>query len=299
MNLDRHLIPIRTRTFPGLCDLAFQVVRSFLPTLLLALAITAVPLAIFNHVICQLPFWWTSDGLDNPGEGWVQLGLVFVESQIGTVLITAWLGRAMFYDRPTIAAAVGDVRKTVLRVGWVHLILRPFGLLVLMIWYLAEESSLQGEQELAILATVFLFLIIAAVRVFRPFASEIVILEKTPVLALGRQGKPAVIGFGRRSRNLHGFAGSVILGRTMLFGMVAGMLITGIYGMIMFSDGVLATDLGGMGWARQLFWTVSLWLVAGFAAVVRFLSYIDLRARQEGWDAELKIKAEAIRMAAQ
>ena len=37
---------------------------------------------------------------------------------------------------------------------------------------------------------------------------------------------------------------------------------------------------------------VSAWLVAGFCAVVRFLMYIDIRIRQEGWAVQLKFMTE-------
>ncbi len=295
MNLDRHLISIRARTFPGLCDLALQVVRSFLPTLLLALAVTAVPLAVVNYLICEMPVWSSNYSYGNPARGWMQLGLVYIESQIGTVVITAWLGRAMFYDQPTLRASIYDVLHASFRVIWVHTFLRPVGFMFLLLWANSGSNS-QNELEMVIVFGLLLLLIIGAIRTFRPFASEIVILEKTPILMMGKEKKKVAVGYSKRSQNLHGFASSVVLSRTILLGMVAGLMTAGIYGMIMFSDGVLAIDLGGMGWARQLFWAIALWLVAGFSAVVRFLSYIDLRARQEGWDAELKVKAEAYRM---
>ena len=41
---------------------------------------------------------------------------------------------------------------------------------------------------------------------------------------------------------------------------------------------------------------VALWTVAGFMAVVRFLSYMDLRIRNEGWEVELLLRAAAERL---
>ena len=40
----------------------------------------------------------------------------------------------------------------------------------------------------------------------------------------------------------------------------------------------------------------TLWLVAGYFAVVRFLSYLDLRIRREGWEIELIMRAAANRL---
>jgi hypothetical protein len=42
---------------------------------------------------------------------------------------------------------------------------------------------------------------------------------------------------------------------------------------------------------------LSLWMVAGFMTVVRFLGYLDLRIRHEGWETELLLRAEASRLA--
>ena len=41
----------------------------------------------------------------------------------------------------------------------------------------------------------------------------------------------------------------------------------------------------------------ALWLIAGYMAVVRFLNYLDLRIRHEGWEVELRLRAEAVRLA--
>ena len=38
---------------------------------------------------------------------------------------------------------------------------------------------------------------------------------------------------------------------------------------------------------------VAMWLVAGFFTVVRFLGYLDLRIRREGWEVELVMRAES------
>jgi hypothetical protein len=39
--------------------------------------------------------------------------------------------------------------------------------------------------------------------------------------------------------------------------------------------------------------------VVAFFAIVRFLSYLDLRIRHEGWEVELLMRAEAVRLGTQ
>ena len=41
---------------------------------------------------------------------------------------------------------------------------------------------------------------------------------------------------------------------------------------------------------------MSLWIVVGFFTVTRFLSYLDLRIRREGWEVELLMRAERDRL---
>ena len=44
---------------------------------------------------------------------------------------------------------------------------------------------------------------------------------------------------------------------------------------------------------------LTMWLVAGYLSVVRFLSYLDLRIRHEGWEVELRMRAEGAQLARQ
>ena len=63
----------------------------------------------------------------------------------------------------------------------------------------------------------------------------------------------------------------------------------------------LATQLAGAPLSEGVLWNVctpiALWLVAGYFTIVRFLSYLDLRIRREGWELELSLRAEADRLA--
>ena len=52
---------------------------------------------------------------------------------------------------------------------------------------------------------------------------------------------------------------------------------------------------GGRDYHDSYLWEnhVAFWLVMGFLAVFRFITYLDCRIRLEGWDVELKLRAEA------
>jgi hypothetical protein len=44
---------------------------------------------------------------------------------------------------------------------------------------------------------------------------------------------------------------------------------------------------------------MALWSVLGYFTVVRYLSYLDLRIRTEGWEVELLMRAEGERLTRQ
>ncbi len=44
---------------------------------------------------------------------------------------------------------------------------------------------------------------------------------------------------------------------------------------------------------------VGVWLVVSFFTVARYLCYLDLRIRREGWEVELQLRAEAEHLARQ
>ena len=52
-------------------------------------------------------------------------------------------------------------------------------------------------------------------------------------------------------------------------------------------------DTFGLRWEFPL----AVWLTVAFFTVVRFLSYLDLRIRREGWEVWLKLHSEADRLA--
>ncbi len=308
MNLNHILVPIRVRDFAAICDLSLRLLRHHSVPLVAGLLVVAVPLAVFNWWVCQLPVWGHSVGMENPAAGILQVGLVYLESQLASAPMTVWLGRAMFRQKPTVRNALGDLWNRLGHVLYVQLVCRPTLLVVACVWMMTA-SGFKGEfwgtaaffGSLALLCTVL-------IRMARPYSVEIMLLERTPVRVPAdvavRSARHAAavdpgsrVSYSRRSKNLHTFASNMILGRSMAGAVILGALTLSVYAMLMFLDQTLGLGLGGNTWARQLFWVVALWTTVGVSGVIRFLSYIDLRVRQEGWDAELKLRAEAAKLA--
>ena len=66
-----------------------------------------------------------------------------------------------------------------------------------------------------------------------------------------------------------------------------------------FIPGVFLNDWSWSPAMVYVFAPLAMWIVASFFAVVRFLSYLDLRIRREGWEVELRLRAQAARIAGQ
>ena len=65
---------------------------------------------------------------------------------------------------------------------------------------------------------------------------------------------------------------------------------------ISFAGGMLLNEWGWQRVAYTLYFPLALWLVVGYFAVARFLGYLDLRIRREGWEVELVMRAEQARL---
>jgi hypothetical protein len=149
-------------------------------------------------------------------------------------------------------------------------------------------------------------------RAFRPYINEIVLLERNPL----RSSNSNVITINKRSSHLHGpYAGDLFVrwlgcaSIALLLGVLmiaTAILIQGI--LISRWPFVVDPTRGLTLWDRvvwQLNWfeahvayPLCLWVVVAFMSVVRFLSYLDLRIRHEGWEVELLMRAEAMRLVA-
>ena len=120
-----------------------------------------------------------------------------------------------------------------------------------------------------------------------PFRS----LEKTPV-----RKKEWQVNYGLRSSSLHKAANSQLLGRAFLVALLAVPLTCSVAGVLLILDYVFNLYTAGEYLPIVIYVPIAMWLVAGIFAVARFLSYIDVRIRQEGWEVELRLRAEALRL---
>lgn len=296
MQLDRTAIVIRERGQTELLDLALHVTRAYGWRLPLLWLVGALPFFLYNRLaLGGLPQLDPRDysevevvqGIAN--YIWQLTLLTYLQAPLATALATLFLGRAAFFDRPSVRGLFRELWGVSGRLLTCQGILRlslPASLFALGALSEHEESRTAWAVAL-FMATAYAFI----ARKIRPFLSEIILLEKNPWRA-----RPGEIGINQRNTMLHANAGQlffVFLG----MGLVGAALTLALHLTVVFLYMIL---FNGTNPAQPMLLLYVLpavmWGTVGLLSVFRFLSYLDLRIRQEGWAVELRMRAEAAKL---
>ncbi|UUO05251.1 hypothetical protein M4951_17945 [Blastopirellula sp. J2-11] len=285
MQFDKTQIAIRERGLLELFDLGLLVGKRYAARILVVTAAVAIPFMAINVALLwnlrpDLP----SD-VTTAQYGLLMVLLIYIEAPLATSLVTLLLGDAMFHDKP----------------DWKRMLSAPFALVPRMFWLVAMLRGVVPGMGLVFLCTLedgeawvfFLFVLLAYVTVLRgvrPFLGEIILLDRNPMWAKDAN----TMTIGRRSAALHNpnFGDMVIraMASTLAIPLAAAICLN-----IWALRGYLFGQWGWDAMMLDVLLPISLWLVAAYMAVARFLSYLDLRIRREGWEVELVVRAEANR----
>lgn len=288
MQLDKTRIVIRPRGVWELLDLALGVCREFAKPLLLTNALIIVPVALVNgYVLHQI----LEDEVSSQTIGryaWDMLLVVFIQTPLATAATTIVLGRGMFLqpvDRRSILKELrGAILKLLLFVGVFRLALVPW---LLFVWFNPDSYESSSQETWLFLVAMYLVF----VRGFRPFLNEIVLLERPPWRA-----KDGRMTLRRRNRTLHKPSGGDLFGRAFILAGASALLFVAIWLSIWYAYGIVTSYWLVGQFMIEFAFPLVLWLLAVFGMVVNFLSYLDLRIRQEGWEVELRIRAAGLEM---
>ncbi len=291
MQLDNTRIPIRERNLLDILDLSLKVTVAFMGPLLFTTAAAVVPLMLLN--------WWLIGWVPSEGEEagasaryvWLMAQLVFIEAPLASVPTTLFLGKAMFFQPSHPREMITDMCKLLPQLLWCQFTLRGIAAACFLAAGITREDSLSvGEFFLPILTCY-----VVVLRAFRPYINEIVLLERNPL----RRRKSDDTTVGRRSASLHYSSSGVLLSRWLGSAAVAILITLSVVFTLWFVQGTVLLDwnLGPM--MLHFGIPAAMWIVAGYYAVVRFLSYLDLRIRREGWEVELTVRAAANHLAKQ
>ena len=326
MQLDNTRIAVRERGMIDTYDLTLHVIRAFAPRLIPALLLGILPLALCNELL--LGWMWEAQGsthlsadsefgplgmigqffmsLDTSRFGLTYLSLVIFQAPVATVFAEAYLGGAVFKQDKTLWEAVRDVFSFTYRPGptapremgpfWAFLVCQLLlrgTLLAMLLPLLVYSLGGEVDYSLEVAIPLLMLLVLCAVRAFRPYINEIIVLEKNPL-----RSRTAPMTVGKRSSNLHNSAAGELFAQWLGSCVVAFVLLQIVFWSVFVVYRVMFGDDNIHGWvALRVIRPFSLWVVVAFIGVARFLSYLDLRIRQEGWEVELLIRAEAARLA--
>lgn len=291
MQLSNTRVAIREREFLELLDLSLQVIRAYALPWLVITVLTAVPLAFLNAFLLNA---WEPLGPANPAYSQYarygneshlttfyvikMMALVLFEAPLAAAPLTLYIGNAVFQERPTVRKIVRDLLGSLPQLFLFQVLIR--GLIFLPV--------LVGDAAWLVLLLWFLPF------TWWPYLNEVILLERNPLFM--RRGR---ITTWQRSQSLHAHDRWSNLGRWFMssflaVGMAAALTLTVWYFWTLFSH---HRDLNKTLYVYCL--PVGVWLVASFFAVARYLCYLDMRIRREGWEVELQLRAEAEHLARQ
>jgi hypothetical protein len=214
--------------------------------------------------------------------------LVFLQAPLAGAFTTSYIGQAVFERRPTWGSVFKDTMRIFLRLTWVLGIVRgPLPAMVLLVFTWREPFSSSIEIGWMLFIVVYAML----VRAIRPFMPEILLLERCPIFSRGN----IAITLSRRSRLLHGPISGDLIGRFFLASILLGLLALALFAGSVYLSQTLTNSSQWTWFTALILLPCSLWSVAGFSTLMRFLSYLDSRIRLEGWEVELMLRAEAQR----
>jgi hypothetical protein len=269
MQLDRNRIVIRERGWLDLLDLALRVIRVYAWPLIVTLAIGVVPLMLLNA--------WLLAGLAEPHFDesfpadylWYMLLLVVAETPLATSLATLYLGEAVFLERPGVRNLARGFFRALPQLILFQVLLRAAFIPLVVTWFVPFAVW--------------------------PYLNEVILLERNP-LRRRRRGRMTTF---RRSMALHGGSIGDLFARWLASVAFGAMLFFALWLTMQCLAALLLGERNGEGLTYTLYYPLALWIVAGYFTVVRFLGYLDLRIRNEGWEVELMMRAEGARLSRQ
>ena len=280
MEFDRTRIPIRERTFPDVLDLALAVTREHAGQLLVLLVLGAAPFIALNHWLLGTDLAPQLFDMEQPPEDVARLWvgyiyalsvLLVIEVPLATAPMTLYLGQALFVERVDWRRLGRDYLRNLPQMLFFQVVIRALAAPWIISWFFMYS--------------------------FWPFLSEVILLENNP----WRQKKSvARLSTLARNRALHGsnsgdllarWLGAVLLGAVLVFSLTTTLWI--VRCLLMEVD---PSDLEFDSSLITIYLQAAIWLVIGYFTVVRFLSYLDLRIRSEGWELELRMRAAATRL---
>jgi hypothetical protein len=184
-------------------------------------------------------------------------------------LATLYLGEAVFLERPSAKTIAQNFLRALPQLLWYQVFFRALLIPLVLTWFMPFAIW--------------------------PYQNEVILLERNPF----RRRRPGEITSFSRSMALHGGSGGDLFARWLLSAIFGTMLWAALWVTMQIVAGMLVSEWKFEGLTFTLYYPLALWIVVGYFTVVRFLGYLDLRIRREGWEVELMMRAEGITLSRQ
>ncbi len=303
MQLDRTAIVISQRSTIDLVDLSLIVMRRYWQPIAFFAFVGILPFAVADFVLlwplCQYDsLLMSSRDISSTGAYhwrylWIVTSLILIQSPFALSLVTYFIGQAVFIERPSARQVFAAVWQRFGSIVFVLGLLRMSIVAFLPAFLLFLTPIFRPEIEIPFFL-LGLCGMVYFIRGFRPFAAEILLLERCPVFKSKK--RPDQLGYGQRSRWLHSSLYNELFGVHVGVNIVEFLTALSLSMSAVFLVGVL-TGIWSWGfWMDLFFYPLTVWIVSTWGAVIRFLLYMNSRIRIEGWEIELRLKAEAQRL---
>jgi hypothetical protein len=284
VQLDNTRIVIRERDFLDILDLSLRVLRHYaFPWAMLSFC-GALPFALFNAWLLSL-VWPTyiftgthliQHSFDPPTYIYRLIILTVLEMPLVAAPLTRYFGHALFLDRPNASRIFRELRGSLPQLFVYQVLARGLFILPAIVDWRAFP--------------LMLLWLIPFVR--SPYLNEIILLERNPLFS-----KPGQITTNRRSQSLHAGSRSTLFSRFLMSMLFGAAMTCGLALSLWYIRGLFTHHWETTGVVFPIGMPAALWTVAAYFTVVRYLSYLDLRIRREGWEVQLQVRAEAERLA--
>jgi hypothetical protein len=263
MQIDQARVAIHERMWLENLDLALHVARTHFAGVAACALVGILPIALLNYVLIARGgdrFEQSEWGIQ---DYWTTI-LVMIEAPLATAPITLYLGQALFLERPSARRVVREFFASLPQLLVLQVALRTLLIVPVITW--------------AIPYAVW------------PYLNEVILLERNP-LFFSRSGMSTLA----RNRWLHSGNGGDYLLRAIGGGLLAVALLGALFGtQTVLLSWLLGIEVGAA--LQAVLFQASLWLVAVFFTIARFLAYLDGRIRNEGWEVELFLRAQRDRL---
>ncbi len=261
MRIDQTRVAIRERTWLDNLDLALHFIRMNFRACLGAAVAGAAPFILINVVLVAAALGDTlSEGFEFD-MFFLSTLLVLLEVPLATAPLTLLLGQVMFVEQPSPGKIMRDLLSSLPQLLLYQVVLRILPVVTLPLGY-----------------------------AIWPYLNEIILLERNPLVS-----RPGQLSTRKRSSLLHaGGSGDYVIraiGASIISLLLAGAIWTAS---VMLLNMLFGLQLGRLG--QIVLFQCTIWTVVMYFTVARFLTYLDQRIRNEGWEVELALRAQRQRL---